>query len=193
MKLTIFNLKGGQGKTTLSLALALEYGYYIVTNDQYSPIEKVLPKKKVKHLAVDSPLPSVPEDLDLIYDFGGYADRRLIAAVTQSDWVIVPIVYDSPLDMQTTIKSIKEIEKHNDKIIIVVNRAKKGIKNKAESVLRTFFNYPTLELRNSTCFVKIVENKIALSEQIKSSPLLSYHYKPVLKQLSDIQKLINKE
>ena len=43
MKLLIWNLKGGQGKTSLSLAIALEKGFYVLTNDVHSPIDEILP------------------------------------------------------------------------------------------------------------------------------------------------------
>ena len=51
-------------------------------------------------------LRSLPDDVELIYDFGGYPDNRVIQAVKASDWLIVPVIYDSPLEMQTTIKTI---------------------------------------------------------------------------------------
>ena len=120
MKITIFNLKGGQGKTTLSLALATLYNMYIVTNDEYSPIDEVLGDKKVYHLDEGENLPEVPENINLIYDFGGKPDPRILEAVNHSRYVIVSVFYKSPLDMQTTINTIQELEPHNPNILIVV-------------------------------------------------------------------------
>ncbi len=38
-------------------------------------------------------LPEVPEDIDVIYDFGGYPDARIIDAARIADTVIVPIIW----------------------------------------------------------------------------------------------------
>ena len=42
MKIVVWNLKGGQGKTVLSMAIAMLEGFYVVTNDIHSPIDEVL-------------------------------------------------------------------------------------------------------------------------------------------------------
>jgi len=192
MKITIFNLKGGQGKTTISLSLSLLYKFLIVTNDEYSPIDKVLPKGHVKHLTKTDPLPSVPDNVNLIYDFGGYPDSRLIGAVQKSNLVIIPIIYESPLDMQTTIKTIKEIEQHNKNILIIVNKTQKDDLEKSQEVLNKFFSYPILEIKKSTAFVKMVEKKKSIKDLMNDSYLFSYHYKAPLKQVEAIKQFIEK-
>lgn len=190
MKITIFNLKGGQGKTSLSLALALSSGYLIVTNDAYSPIDKVLPKGCVKHLLPNEELPEVPNNVDLIYDFGGYPDRRVIQAVKSSDWLIVPVIYDSPLEMQTTIKTISELEQYTDNIIIVVNKSQKDSLSITTEVLNKYFSYPIFEVKQTTAFSKMVMHKKSIEELCKDNVLLAYHYKNPLKQIQAIQKYI---
>lgn len=191
MKITIFNLKGGQGKTTISLALALQYGFAIVTNDEYSPIDKVLKKGKVKHLEQSEELPQVPDKVKLIYDFGGHPDKRVIDAVKISNWVMIPVFYESPLDMQTTIKTIREIEAYNSNIIVVVNKTQKGDLEKAQKVLKQFFNYPIFEIKKSTSFVKMVEKKRSIRELMESSALFGYHYKAPLFQVEKIYNHIS--
>ena len=193
MKITIFNLKGGQGKTTISLALALNYGFFVVTNDEYSPIEKVLPRGKIKHIAQGQILPVVPDNVNLIYDFGGYPDKRLIEAVSKSDKVIIPVIYDSALDMQTTIKTIREIEKYNKNIIIVVNRTHKGVFEKAQAILDNFIKYPMFEVKQSTAFVKMVDTGKSIPELMAHNVLLKYHYKAPAEQIEAIKSYLDKE
>lgn len=191
MKITVFNLKGGQGKTTISLSLALLRGFLVVTNDEYSPIDKVLPKGHVKHLKQGEALPSVPDSVNIIYDFGGHPDFRVIEAAKQSDWVIVPIVYDSPLDMQTAIKTIREVETHNKHIVIVINRTKKGDLDKARKVLDQFFNHPVFEVKQSTAFIKMVEKKKSIKDLMKDSYLFGYHYKLPHEQIEAINDFVS--
>lgn len=186
MKLTVFNLKGGQGKTTLSIALALLHDFLIVTNDEYSPIEKVLPKGKTKHLKESEGLPKVPDGVNLIYDFGGKTDTRVVEAAKQSKGIIIPIIYSSALDMQVTIKAIREIEKFNNNIILVANRTEKGDIERVKSILDDFFDYPLFEIKKSTAFIKMVDEKKAISVLMDESYLFKYHYKKPLEQIENI-------
>lgn len=193
MRITIFNLKGGQGKTTVTLALALSAGFLVVTNDEYSPIDRVLKQGNFMHLAENEALPdNVPDSVDLVYDFGGRPDSRVIEAVKLSDFLIVPVVYDSPLDMQTTISAITELEQHTKNIIIVVNRTRKDDFKVSQAVLRQYFNYPTFEVKESTAFVKMVEQAKSIDELCENNVLLAYHYKKPLEQVRAIQAHISK-
>lgn len=193
MKITIFNLKGGQGKTTLSLALATLYGFYIATNDEYSPINEVLEEGRVKHLEQGEDLPEVPEELNLIYDFGGHPDTRVIEAVKQSRFVIIPVHYKSALDMQTTINTVRELEPYNKSIVLVVNLTQKETFEKASKVLREFFSYPIFEVKESTAFIKIVDQKKSIKELMDDNFLFRYHYKKPLEQIENIAEYIFKD
>ena len=78
MKTTVYNFKGGVGKTVLSLNLALTMEYSIVTNDIYSPIEKVLDEDRILKIHHDEILPAFPADYNIIFDLGGHIDKRAI-------------------------------------------------------------------------------------------------------------------
>lgn len=191
MKITIWNLKGGQGKTVLSLSLAMEYGFYVVTNDVHSPIDEVLGEDRAFRVGTGESFPDVPDDLNLIYDLGGYADSRVIESLEKSDVIIVPIIYESPLEMQVTINAISEIEEINNNIIIVANKCQRGDFERTQSVIAQFFDYPILEIKKSTGFSKSIELKKSLSNLISSNPLFAYHYKKPLNQISQLMNLVN--
>jgi len=190
MKITVFNLKGGQGKTTVSLALALSYGFLVVTNDEYSPIDKVLPKGHAKILKHGEQLPAVPNEVDIIYDFGGYPDARILSAMEKSQWVIVPVIYDSPLDVQVTIKSVREIEKHNKNILLVANKSKPEDVEALQNIFKDFFSYPLLRIKKSTAFVKMIKTKQSLQELTENNMLLRHSYKEPLEQIEAIKQFI---
>ena len=137
MKVLVYNFKGGVGKTAISLNLSLTLNMGIVTNDVYSPLEKVLPEQKLLKLRPDSLLPSFPKELDVIFDFGGYIDARAVSALKAADLVIIPTINDF-IDLQITINTVKELEQYNKNILIVANKSnEKDIENIKNIILQT--------------------------------------------------------
>lgn len=191
MKIVVWNLKGGQGKTVISLSIALLKGCYVITNDTYSPIEKVLPEGHALQLEPGEELPDVPDNIDLIYDFGGYPDSRVIDAIKQADAVIIPIIYESPLEMQVTINAIEEVERFSDKIVIVANKCQGDDAGKVREVIQQFYDYPVHELKKTTAFSKAIEQKKSMRELMESSKLLEFHYSKALAQVEDLLNFIS--
>ena len=192
MKIVVWNLKGGQGKTVLSVAIAMLEGFYVVTNDVHSPIDEVLGEDRALRMGMRDDLPEVPPELNLIYDFGGYPDARIIQAAKQADCVVVPIIYESPLEMQVTINALSEIEKYTDRIIIVLNKAKPGDFERAQTVLAVFdYEYPIFEVKKSTAFSRAIEHKKSLQQMVDESPLFSFHYSKPLEQVRNLIKAIS--
>lgn len=191
MKIVVWNLKGGQGKTVLSIAIAMLEDFYVVTNDVHSPIDEVIGEDRALRMGMRDPLPEVPEGINLIYDFGGYPDARIIDAAKQADVVIVPIIYESPLEMQVTLNALGEIEKYNDKIVIVLNKAKAGDFERAKAVFEQFdIHYPVFEVKQSTAFSRAIEHKKSLQQMVDESPLFSFHYSKPLEQVRNLIKAI---
>ena len=191
MKIVVWNLKGGQGKTVLSIAIAMLEDFYVVTNDVHSPIDEVIGEDRALRMGMRDPLPEVPEGINLIYDFGGYPDARIIDAAKQADVVIVPIIYESPLEMQVTLNALGEIEKYNDKIVIVLNKAKAGDFEPAKAVFEQFdIHYPVFEVKQSTAFSRAIEHKKSLQQMVDETPLFSFHYSKPLEQVRNLIKAI---
>lgn len=192
MKIVVWNLKGGQGKTVLSVAMAMLADMYVVTNDVHSPIDEVLGEDKALRLGMRDKLPEVPDGVNLIYDFGGYPDARIIEAAKQADCIFIPIIYESPLEMQVTINAIAEIEKYNSNIVIVLNKAKAGDYERAKEVFAQFdYEYPLMEVKKSTVFSRSIEKKKSLQELVDENPLFSFHYSKPLEQVRALLKLIS--
>jgi hypothetical protein len=186
MRLIVWNLKGGQGKTVLSLNLAMLEGMFVVTNDVHSPIDDVLGEDRTLRLSMRDPLPDVPAEVPLIYDFGGYPDARIIEAAKTADHILIPIIYESPLEMQVTINAVAEIERYNPNILIILNKAKPGDYERAQQVLGQFYEYPIMEVKQSTAFTRSIEQKKSLQELVDGNALFSFHYSKPLEQLRAI-------
>jgi hypothetical protein len=95
-----FSLKGGVGKTSISLAVQLELqkkgsAVKIITNDPVSPIGAVLDENDFVQLSKKQ---NFPKDLqkkgDWILDMGGYLDNRILPILKQSKTIIIPTFTD---------------------------------------------------------------------------------------------------
>ena len=91
MVLSIINEKGGQGKSMIAHQLITSFGYKGFEIDPYGSLAERLPES-VKSIPLNSvSLPKVEDD-NIVFDFGGFADKKTKEAISVSDLVIVPFI-----------------------------------------------------------------------------------------------------
>ena len=157
----------------------------VLSNIFFSPLETVLSEENFLKLNPGDKLPKLPEDADIIFDFGGYLDKRVIEALKQSDVVLVPVINEFK-DLHTTINFIQEIEDYNKKIIVVVNRAQKGDYASVCEAMKVFYSYPVFEIKSTRALPNIMKEKKSVKAMAEEGGLKAWNYKTVAQQFDKI-------
>lgn len=192
MRIAVFNLKGGVGKTVISLNLALTMNFPIVTNEPYGQMERILPKGDLFRLDPDESV-DFDENEKVIFDLGGYVDPKVAEILTHADWVVIPIVNGTEDEIQVSINTIMEVRNLNENILIVVNRAAKKDKEKIHEILyESRIRYPTLEVKESKAFKHLYKRKVSIKNMLKVGGIYGFHFRPVAEQFDKIIRFINR-
>jgi cellulose biosynthesis protein BcsQ len=190
MKIMLYNIKGGQGKTDIALNLALTLDYNFITNEPLSPVEMVMREGRFVKLNQTDDLPEIPPEYDVIFDFGGYLDKRAITALKQADRVIVPVVNEFK-DVHTTVNFIQEIEAYSQNIFIVANKTQKGDFTDIQAIMQKFYpKYPVFEIKHSRAMPNILKEKKSIREMVGEGGLKKFNYGAVDKQFNLLIKAI---
>lgn len=194
MKISVFNLKGGVGKSVISLNLALTMQYNLVTNEPYGKIEEVLPEGSFYRMKIiQKTAPKFSKKSNIIFDMGGYVDSKVSGVLQQSDCVLMPIVFGTKDDIQVSINAINEAQRYNPNIIIIANRTQKNDRKRLEEILYELFDYPVVEIKQSTALRKIYENKVPIKDIVREGGPIGYQYRPVSRQFDLLIRIIRRD
>ena len=126
MSFVVYSIKGGVGKTTLSVQISQMFDYTYVTNDSHSSAHNLMPEEK-GFLVSSEEYDEIPFDENIVYDFGGFKDTRINNIIKQANKIIIPTL-TSIVDVQATMATLKDVIEINKNIVIIVNRAKNNNK-----------------------------------------------------------------
>ena len=126
MSFVVYSIKGGVGKTTLSVQISQMFDYTYVTNDSHSSAHNLMPEEK-GFLVSSEEYDEIPFDENIVYDFGGFKDTRINNIIKQANKIIIPTL-TSIVDVQATMATLKDVAQINKNIVIAINRTKNNNK-----------------------------------------------------------------
>ena len=186
MIVTVMTKKGGTGKTSLSFNIAKDLDYYLLSNDD-SIIEKIYDKAKIlDELEV--------VDVNVIYDMGGFIDKKAKKVFKASDIIIVPTTLDAN-SIKRAVNTIIEINGYCKNIIIVINRVKKQTLKKYEQSIEILkgLGKDIFYLRESEIMTNSIHTGKTITELYNTNGLSKKNYKNVYEEYEEILKYIKKK
>jgi len=180
-KVTIWSTKGGVGKTSICAELHFRLGFPVVTNEKLSMLPSIVDNKLLKILDDKEKIQNYNNNI--IFDFGGYVDNRIIDALKQSNYVIVPVTANA-IDLQGCIDTIASIKDYNSNIIIAINK----VKNKKDieftkNVLSKLGIFKYFTINDSKAMANIFKQKSSVTTMMKNK-LLNYIYRNINSQIA---------
>ena len=188
---TIFSLKGGVGKSSISAAIILALSdedekIPVITNDAISPLEDILGKKRALVMKPNQPFPEFPKDEDVLIDLGGFVDERTIAVLKQSKQIVIPTVCTF-LGLHGLFSTIKEVEPYNKEITIVLNQVdKKEVDGAIQVIREKKHDYPIFKIKFSKAFENLHNQRKSIGQMMEDEPLRKRSYKEVNAQLIEL-------
>ena len=172
MKLAVFSFKGGVGKTSISMEIALKYKYNLVTNDIITDITGItsINCTKIATNLKRLPITIVNSKKDTVFDIGamsGTIDPKATHAISLADAIIIPTLPDRR-SIEGVIQSIKFVRESCNNIFIIVNKVKN--EKEFDTIKNELKDYIDEEdifyFRDTTLFKRMAEDKEQLFENI---------------------------
>lgn len=156
-----------------------------------NPYELILSDEDYYLLNDDDEIPIFKEkNVNLIYDWGGFADGRLTDFLKSSSKDLIVMIPFTPdiVSYQSALSVFNEIKEYNDNIIFVLNRAGKGdIEIFEKDMKKRRINKALFEIKESKLFKNIFNKKEDL-KKVENNTLLKYSYKKALEQIETLKK-----
>ncbi|MFA6742018.1 MAG: hypothetical protein WCR78_11095 [Arcobacteraceae bacterium] len=198
MSLVVYSIKGGVGKTTLSVQISQMLDFTYVTNDSHSSAHNLMPEEKGFLVSVEE-YEEIPYDEKVVYDFGGFKDTRINDIIKKSNKILIPTL-TSIVDVQATIATLKDIIEINKNIIIVINRAKNNNKSTdlkeylLEEIEKLYgkVNIPIIFVRESS----VLEDSLFDCEYVETKAgnnrFKRHIYRNAIEDMIELRKILEK-
>ena len=184
MILSVWNKKGGVGKTSLAYALAKDLDFDLISNDD-SSIEECYDRAEITSKIK-------PKD-GCVYDFGGFADPQIGEVMKASNVLIVPTIPSENANIKTyqtvVLDLLGKMEIPDEKIIIVIMKGDDAAL-KLYKELFAEHKCSIITMPGSRIFDKQFEECKSIMGIADANPLSRYTYRRVLDAYNSLLNLI---
>lgn len=159
--IAVVSAKGGQGKSTLSNAIALACGGGILTNEKHSSMDRILVGRFAK-VDSESELPDVPESVVAIFDGkAGIHEPVVESAIRRADHVLIPIRPEGPEEAKRLAWALSEVAKMTspERIAVVVTKATEAEFEAVRDRVGAHWKVPVFWLPNSVFFQELGDER----------------------------------
>jgi len=188
MILSVWNKKGGVGKTSLSFSLAKDLDFNLISNDDSSIEECYEFAKIIKNIKIEE---------NTVYDFGGFVDVKIEEVIKTSDIIIVPTIPSQNANIKTyqtvVFDLLETMGIDAKKIIIVIMKSDDSSLKLYKELFEEHPNISIVSMPSSRIFDKQFEECKSVLQLADSSPLTRYTYRRVLDAYNILlEKIIQK-
>jgi cellulose biosynthesis protein BcsQ len=194
--ITIYNPKGGVGKTALAFALTKELDdCYYVTNDKIgSCITLDLLKNTGQY--IDKKITTPIGTKTIIFDAGGFVDSKIEQAIKSSKIIVIPITLDNAnkVILKKLFLDIKS-KNSNAKIIVIINKFdnQKFKKNDFLNEISGLGDFDEIFfLRETGLFEKIQVKNKSINQFVDADLMSKFIYRNLLPEWNQILDYIKK-
>ena len=188
MLITVYNQKGGVGKTSIAYSLTKDLDAYYITNDKInSIIPLTLHNKVLTNLTSE-----IIKNETVVFDSGGFIDKSMKTVLENSDIVFIPLEADAT-SLFTLNEIISEIRELNDNIYYIINKVEhdKDLKETLEALEDMNIDKNRIyTIRKSRIFKKVLSDNMSMNEILKESKLNKYRYSAVFAEYKKILDLV---
>lgn len=161
MKFLFVSLKGGVGKTAISINFATYRNCTYVTNDISSPDHPQIERIKTNKKRIPHHLTQLD---DIVFDFGAMStkiDSKVTQALKLADVIVIPTKPD-PRSVKATIETYQFVKAANKPVAIIINNFRnEKLYDKAETELTSNCGQiPIFKIRETTLFDRVVNDGI---------------------------------
>ena len=188
--IAVVSAKGGQGKSTLSNAIALACGGAIVTNEKHSSMDKIV--KGFAKVDSEADLPPINSKAKVIFDAkAGIHERVVEQAIQQADFVLVPIKPESPEELRRLAWGLSEVPKiqPSAKVAVVVMKARKDEFEAIKKQILSKWSVPVFWMPNSVYLHELGDERFggeSLHEKAKAGGLKAYNLRKVIREFETL-------
>jgi len=158
--ISVVSAKGGQGKSTLSNAIAFATNGAIVTNELHSSMDLIM-GERFKKVASEAELPELNPEITVIFDGAqGIHQRSTLQAVERADYILIPVKPEGSgmEELKRLAWGLGEVPKNKTAVVVMKVVESEYLEIKAQ-VQEQFPEVKVFWMPNSHCFEELGDDR----------------------------------